>query len=196
MPCRASASRCCTQVTSNVRHPRTKVQMQSKARASERLFLRTCRASLKCKLKIAGSLQGEAPQEIEARSCQRRRRALPGFPGSVLASRRAASQAPRPSVIQFVGPAAVGRKSGIGCSHRVAGKPNTGTTGLPSSRRGSSCGSIQDMVAALSLIAGLPNHSVNLTRNSTPRWPSEARNAHNAPLVQRVALSHAGYLKR
>jgi hypothetical protein len=41
-----------------------------------------------------------------------------------------------------------------------------------------------------------PNHSVNLTRNSTPRWPSEARYAHNAPLVQRVALSHAGYLKR
>jgi hypothetical protein len=52
------------------------------------------------------------------------------------------------------------------------------------------------MVSTLSLIAGLPNPSVNLTRNSTPRWPSEARYAHNAPLVQRVALSHAGYLKR
>jgi hypothetical protein len=41
-----------------------------------------------------------------------------------------------------------------------------------------------------------PNHSVNLTRNSAPRWPSEARYAHNAPLVHRVTLSHAGYLKR
>jgi hypothetical protein len=41
-----------------------------------------------------------------------------------------------------------------------------------------------------------PNHSVNLTRNSAPRWPSEARYAHNAPLVQQVTLSHSGYLKR
>jgi hypothetical protein len=59
-----------------------------------------------------------------------------------------------------------------------------------------SCGSIQDMAAALLRTERKPNHSVNLTRNSTPRWPSEARYAHNAPLVQRVALSHAGYLKR
>jgi hypothetical protein len=52
------------------------------------------------------------------------------------------------------------------------------------------------MVILLTSLARKPNHSVNLTRNSTPRWPSEARYAHNAPLVQRVALSHAGYLKR
>jgi hypothetical protein len=42
----------------------------------------------------------------------------------------------------------------------------------------------------------VPNHSVNLTRNSVPHWPSEARYAHIAPLVQCVTLSHAGYLKR
>jgi hypothetical protein len=42
----------------------------------------------------------------------------------------------------------------------------------------------------------MPNPSVNLTRNSAPHWPSEARYAHNAPLVQCVTLSHAGYLKR
>jgi hypothetical protein len=59
-----------------------------------------------------------------------------------------------------------------------------------------SCGSIQNMVAALVRLARLPNPSVNLTRNSVPRWPSEARYAHNAPLVQQVTLSHAGYLKR
>jgi hypothetical protein len=52
------------------------------------------------------------------------------------------------------------------------------------------------MVAALLRLARLPNPSVNLTRNSAPRWPSEARHAHNAPLVHRVTLSHAGYLKR
>jgi hypothetical protein len=45
-------------------------------------------------------------------------------------------------------------------------------------------------------VAREPNHSVNLTRNSVPRWPSEARYAHNAPLVHRVALPRAGYLKR
>jgi hypothetical protein len=52
------------------------------------------------------------------------------------------------------------------------------------------------MVAALVRLARLPNPSVNLTRNSAPRWPSEARYAHNAPLVHRVTLPRAGYLKR
>jgi hypothetical protein len=42
----------------------------------------------------------------------------------------------------------------------------------------------------------MPHHSVNLTRNSTPRWPSEARYAHNAPLVHLAVLLHSGYLKR
>jgi hypothetical protein len=45
-------------------------------------------------------------------------------------------------------------------------------------------------------VASEPNPSVNLTRNSVPRWPSEARYAHNAPLVQQVTLPRAGYLKR
>jgi hypothetical protein len=37
---------------------------------------------------------------------------------------------------------------------------------------------------------------VNLTRNSGPHWPSDARYAHNASLVQRGPLPRAGYLKR
>jgi hypothetical protein len=45
-------------------------------------------------------------------------------------------------------------------------------------------------------VAGKPNHSVNLTRNSGPHWPSDARYAHNASLVQRGPLPRAGYLKR
>jgi hypothetical protein len=57
-------------------------------------------------------------------------------------------------------------------------------------------GSIQNMVAALIRTKRKPNPSVNLTRNSVPRWPSEARYAHNAPLVQQVTLPRAGYLKR
>jgi hypothetical protein len=72
--------------------------------------------------------------------------------------------------------------------HEAAGFSSLSVTG--------SYGSIQDMVAALFRVARKPNPSVNLTRNSTPRWPSEARYAHNAPLVQRVALPRAGYLKR
>jgi hypothetical protein len=71
-----------------------------------------------------------------------------------------------------------------------------GASGLPYSQGMASCGSIQIMVAALLRAARKPNPSVNLTRNSAPRWPSEARYAHNAPLVHRVALPRAGYLKR
>jgi hypothetical protein len=50
--------------------------------------------------------------------------------------------------------------------------------------------------SAMSRVSRKPNPSVNLTRNSVPRWPSEARYAHNAPLVQQVTLPRAGYLKR
>jgi hypothetical protein len=52
------------------------------------------------------------------------------------------------------------------------------------------------MVAAPVRLARLPNPSVNLTRNSAPRWPSEARYAHNALPGKRVTLPRAGYLKR
>jgi hypothetical protein len=63
-------------------------------------------------------------------------------------------------------------------------------------RRKASCASIQKVVSTVSPFARMPNPSVNLTRNSVPRWPSEARYAHNAPLVQQVTLPRAGYLKR
>jgi hypothetical protein len=52
------------------------------------------------------------------------------------------------------------------------------------------------MVAALSHIAGMPNPSVNLTRNSVPHLPGMARYAHNALPGKRVTLLHACYLKR
>jgi hypothetical protein len=58
------------------------------------------------------------------------------------------------------------------------------------------CGSIQNMVAALVHVAGMPNHSVNLTRNSVPHLPGSARYAHNALPGKRVTLPRAGYLKR
>jgi hypothetical protein len=69
-------------------------------------------------------------------------------------------------------------------------------TGLSSSQVTASCGSIQNRFTAHVRASRMPNHSVNLTRNSVTRWPSEARYAHNAPLVHRVTLLHSGYLKR
>jgi hypothetical protein len=48
----------------------------------------------------------------------------------------------------------------------------------------------------LSVLTVLPNHSVNLTRNSVPRLPGSARYAHNALPGKRVTLPRAGYLKR
>jgi hypothetical protein len=42
----------------------------------------------------------------------------------------------------------------------------------------------------------MPNHSVNLTRNSVPHLPGMARYAHNALPGKRVTLPRAGYLKR
>jgi hypothetical protein len=42
----------------------------------------------------------------------------------------------------------------------------------------------------------MPNHSVNLTRNSVPHLPGSARYAHNALPGKRVTLPRAGYLKR
>jgi hypothetical protein len=42
----------------------------------------------------------------------------------------------------------------------------------------------------------LPNHSVNLTRNSAPHLPGVARYAHTDLQVKRVTLPRAGYLER
>jgi hypothetical protein len=44
----------------------------------------------------------------------------------------------------------------------------------------------------LGAVQVLPNHSLNLTRNSVPHWRGEAHYAHNAPPRQRVTLSHSG----
>jgi hypothetical protein len=59
-------------------------------------------------------------------------------------------------------------------------------------------GMLQPSVRGIGMqpVARRPNHSVNLTRNSGPHWPSDARYAHNASLVQRGPLPRAGYLKR
>jgi hypothetical protein len=48
------------------------------------------------------------------------------------------------------------------------------------------------MLAALAHLARLPNPSLNLTRNSVPHWPGEARYDHNASPGQRVTLLLSG----
>jgi hypothetical protein len=63
-------------------------------------------------------------------------------------------------------------------------------------RRKASCRSMQNVVSTRSPFARMPNHSVNLTRNSVPHLPGMARYAQNALPGKRVTLSHAGYLER
>jgi hypothetical protein len=128
---------------------------------------------------------------------QRRRRALRGVKSSMSASRpnRLASAQGMRHLVSWSSRRT--RQSAPWAQIRDGRKKrNPSSWGLPSYSLRSRCGSIQNMVAALVDLARLPNPSVNLTRNSTPRWPSEARYAHNAPLVHRVALPRAGYLKR
>jgi hypothetical protein len=50
--------------------------------------------------------------------------------------------------------------------------------------------------SAMSQVSRKPNPSVNVTRNSVPHWPGIARYAHNAMPGQRGPLLHARYLKR
>jgi hypothetical protein len=191
---RASASRCRAQVSSNVRHPKSQMQNCS--------ALRICLLRRHFTKRQGSAREGTAfprgvassaiePYELSARlsaasRCRFNLRCVSNcFASGKLmlhpvrwASRRRRQGAPRTA----------------NCGNWK--DESQSVTGLSSSLVAASCGSIQTMVAALARFARLPNPSLNLTRNSAPRWPSEARYAHNAPLVQRVALPHAGYLKR
>jgi hypothetical protein len=169
MPCRASASRCRVQVTSNVRHPRTKIQIQyarfgnvvpemfvgkvARARGNSRHANRSFAAGTRNSNHKVQRVAQAAPEWSPARLGQ--------------------------SIVRQAGQVQRACASWLLLFHRKA-----------------SCGSIQNVVSTISPFARMPNPSVNLTRNSVPRWPSEARYAHNAPLVQQVTLPRAGYLKR
>jgi hypothetical protein len=196
MPCRASASRCRSQVTSNVRHPRTNVQMQFGTRAPGKLLRRGCLAERHRRRENSATQQSRVLRtrsESKPKTAQSAAR-LPWF-GPRFASSCFASPE---SMLQPIGWSSRSRWQGAHRAeiHGYRGDKESRATGLPASRSSANRGTIQNMGAALVHLAGLPNPSVNLTRNSVPRWPSEARYAHNAPLVQQVTLSHAGYLKR
>jgi hypothetical protein len=196
MPCRSSASRCRTQVTSNVRHPRTKVQMQFGTRAPETLLRRGCHAE-RCRRR-----ENSAPQQsrvLRTRSERKPKTAqsaarLPWF-GLRFASNCFASPE---SMLQPVGWSSRRRWQGAHRAEIDGGRRDkeSRATGLPASRSSANRGSIQNMGATLVHLAGLPNPSVNLTRNSVPHLPGSARYAHNALPGKRVTLSRAGYLKR
>jgi hypothetical protein len=87
-------------------------------------------------------------------------------------------------------------KLGPSMERRAGQKERTRTFWLLPFHRKASCCSFQNMGAALVHLAGLPNPSVNLTRNSVPHLPGMARYAHNALPGKRVTLPRAGYLKR
>jgi hypothetical protein len=80
---------------------------------------------------------------------------------------------------------------------RQAGQENArASSGCFPSAAGRAVAASKNVVTTRSPFARMPNPSVNLTRNSVPHLPGMARYAHNAPLVHRVALPRAGYLKR
>jgi hypothetical protein len=169
MPCRASASRCRVQVTSNVRHPRTKIQMQNVrfGNVAPEMFVG----------KVArgrgnSRLAGRSFATESGNSSHRIRRAAQASPKQ--------SQARLgPSIVRQAGPV----------QRRCA-------CWLLLFRRRPSCGSIQNVVSTRSPFARMPNPSVNLTRNSAPHLPGSARYAHNALPGKRVTLPRACYLKR
>jgi hypothetical protein len=196
MPCRASASRCRVQVTSNVRHPNKTNQKPSKTRTSGKNPRQCIRAGNGVELKklrrrmkplLSASKRMKSKDGAERCKASRVLSAL-----RVELPRKRREHAAASWLIQ---PPQAARRS-PGANLRRPETQNLRPSGLPYSPCTTSYGSIQNMVAALVHIARLPNPSVNLTRNSVPRWPSEARYAHNAPLVHRVALPRAGYLKR
>jgi hypothetical protein len=169
MPCRASASRCRTQVTSNVRHPRTKVQMQDVrfSNVAPEMFVgKVARA-------IGNSrLAGRSFATESGNSNHRIQRVA-----------RASSEQSQARL----GPSMV----------RQAGQEEcTRIFWLLPFRHKASCGSIQNVVSSVSPFARMPNPSVNLTRNSGPHLPGSARYAHNALPGKRGPLPRAGYLKR
>jgi hypothetical protein len=169
MPCRASASRCRSQVTSNVRHPRTKVQMQDVR-------------------------FGTVPPELfftkEARAGGRNRFVSRSFAfGSGNANhktQRIAQASPEQSPARL-GPSIVRQADQEGCRRTFWVLPF---------RRKAICSNVQNVVSTRSPFARMPNPSVNLTRNSVPHLPGMARYAHNAPPGKRVTLLLAGYLQR
>jgi hypothetical protein len=166
---RASASRCRTQVTSNVRHPRTKAQRQDVhfGKVPPELF-------------FAKAARAEGRSRLASRS-------FAAWSGnSNHKSQRVAQAAPQQSPA-WLGPSMV----------RQAGQtPSQCSRWLPLFRRKAGCGSIQTVPSTISPFARMPNPSVNLTRNSVPHLPGSARYAHNALPGKRVTLPRAGYLRR
>jgi hypothetical protein len=192
----SSKSRCRSQVTSNVRHPRTKVKMQFKARAPETLLPRKCHAERRYRREESATQHSgvhRARSERKAKTAQSAA-SLPWF-GLRFATNCFASAE---SMLQPVGWSSSRRWHGAHRTeiHGGRGDKESRATGLPASRSSANRGSIQNMGAALVHLAGLPNPSVNLTRNSGPHLPGMARYAHNALPGKRVTLSLAGYLKR
>jgi hypothetical protein len=157
MPCRASASRCRVQVTSNVRHPETQIQMQD--------------------LRF-GNVSPETSSAKVARAEGNRRLVNRSFASESLNSnhkiQRGAQGAPEQPPGRL-GPSMV-RRAGQTQNHYCRW--------LPLFRRHAGSGSIQNMVAALVHLARLPNPSVNLTRNSVPHLPGMARHAAACRLPQ------------
>jgi hypothetical protein len=123
MPCRASAARCRVQVTSNVRHPR-KENSNTGSHALRGRFATSGFARLPSSRRREPEAAGWHRQVFGLQPNLKTEFSYGLWSRFTGASRGSASQAPRPCVIQFIDPAAVGRNacSGPGCA--AAGKTN------------------------------------------------------------------------
>jgi hypothetical protein len=198
MPCRASASRCRVQVTSNVRLP-------------ENVFVQLHRQDTRSGMnpRQRNSRQGQSVTALsKAETIVEDFTAAPSSPESNRSMNMVAKPArfagtnsqreswgarkvsqlnlpPSEQVSRRRRVEAAGRSSRPQCSevlcwsqqsHGILGPSATGIF--------------------VPRVAREPNHSVNLTRNSVPHLPGMARYAHNALPGKRVTLPLAGYLKR
>jgi hypothetical protein len=184
MPCRASASRCRVQVTSNVRPAKNRLSM----------FALKARAPVPTCVNAPSHRSGRVCVQNEVPSCRLRQKRCArnlGQASGDLFSKESDLRGAASSSLQ-----SSQQSTSMAC--RGTRKKTSGQRSKALSHRPHVHGILQPSVRGIGMqpVARRPNHSVNLTRNSGPHWPSDARYAHNASLVQRGPLPRAGYLKR
>jgi hypothetical protein len=184
MPYRASASRCRVQVTSNVRPANQRVS----------LFALKTRTPVPACVNAFGHRGDRVCVRNEVQNCRCRQKRCARNSGRTVAGPCSKESGLRGLVSSSIWPS---QQPAYGTYPGSWRKTSAQRSEVPS-REQQVRGMLQPSVKGIGMqpVARRPNHSVNLTRNSGPHWPSDARYAHNASLVQRGPLPRAGYLKR
>jgi hypothetical protein len=194
MPCRASAARCCTHVTSNVRLPKS--QMVQGQRQDTRSGMNPRQRNSR-QGQYVGALSKAETTGASFTAPPTRSQPQVGVNLEFKPMRFACTESLRgrwgnQKVSQLNPPPseqinlryrvkAAGKRSSPLCSEVLCWSQQSHGILWPS---GSG--------VVLQPVAGEPNPSLNLTRNSVPHWPGDARYAHDASPGQRVTLSLSG----